>query len=160
MERTIKVTGRGKLSLKPDTIRLRIELVDIEKEYAETIRKSTEHAETVKESFVTLGFEQTDLKTLSFRVDTEYESYQDKKDNSWKKRFIGYKAVHILKIEFSRERDILGKVLYMVARLPAKPEFHLEYTVKDVEAAKNELLAKAVADSKTKAEVLTTAPDY
>ena len=157
MERTIKVTGKGKLSLKPDTIRLRIELVDIEKEYDETIRKSTEHAEIVKESFVSLGFDKTDLKTLSFRVDTEYESYQDKKDNSWKQRFIGYKAVHLLKIEVSRERDILGKVLYMVAKLPAKPEFHLEYTVKDTEAAKNELLAKAVVDSRTKAEVLTTA---
>ena len=34
MERTIRVTGKGKLSLKPDTIRLRIELTDLEKEYA------------------------------------------------------------------------------------------------------------------------------
>jgi len=159
MERTIRVTGKGKLSLKPDTIRLRIELTDLDKEYEATIRKSTEHSNAVKEAFEELGFEKTDLKTLSFRVDTEHESYQDKKDKSWKQRFVGYKAVHILKIEFSRERDILGKVLFMVARLPAKPEFHMEYTVKDVERAKNELLAKAVADSKIKAQVLTEAAD-
>ena len=62
-----------------------------------------------------------------------------------------------MKIEFGRERDILGKVLFMVASLPAKPEFHVEYTVKDAEKAKNELIARAVADSKIKAQVLTEA---
>lgn len=45
----------------------------------------------------------------------------------------------------------------MVARLPAKPEFHVEYTVKDTEGAKNELLAKAVVDSRVKVQVLTEA---
>ena len=157
MGRTVKVTGKGKLSLKPDTIRLRIELTDQEKDYEDAIRKSTEHSEVVKKAFEGLGFDKTDLKTLSFRVDTVYESYQDKKDRSWKQRFVGYKAVHFLKIEFSRERDILGKVLYMVARLPARPEFHVEYTLKDTEGAKNELLARAVADSRIKAQVLTEA---
>ena len=29
MDRTIKVTGKGKLALKPDTIRLRIELIHV-----------------------------------------------------------------------------------------------------------------------------------
>ena len=44
MERTIRVTGKGKVSLKPDTIRLWIELTDLDKEYDSTIRKSTEHS--------------------------------------------------------------------------------------------------------------------
>ena len=132
-------------------------MTDQDKEYEDTIRKSTDHSEAVKKAFVELGFEKTDLKTLSFQVDTEYESYQDKKDKSWKQRFIGYKATHFLKIEFNRERDILGKVLFMVARLPARPEFHVEYTIKDTERAKNELLAKAVEDSRIKAQVLTEA---
>lgn len=114
---------------------MRIELTDQDKEYEDTIRKSTDHSEAVKKAFVELGFEKTDLKTLSFQVDTEYESYQDKKDKSWKQRFIGYKATHFLKIEFNRKRDILGKVLFMVARLPARPDFHVEYTIKDTERA-------------------------
>ena len=157
MDRIIKVTGKGKLTLKPDTIRLRIELSDTDKEYDNVIRKSTEHSEEVREAFTGLGFESTDLKTLRFQVDTQYEQYQDKRDNSWKRRFTGYKAAHVLKIEFSREKGILGKVLYMIARLPARPEFHVEYTVKDTEGAKNALLAKAVADSAVKAQVLTEA---
>ena len=47
----------------------------------------------LKDCFEKLGFERTDLKTLNFNVDTEYESYQDR-DKSWKRRFMGYKYVH------------------------------------------------------------------
>ena len=63
MERTDRVIGKGKLYFKPDTIRLRIELTDQDKEYEDTIRKSTDHSEAVKKAFVELGFEKTDLKT-------------------------------------------------------------------------------------------------
>lgn len=157
MERLVKVTGKGKLLLKPDTIRLMIDLVDRDKEYDETIRKSTGHSQEVREAFTNFGFDSTDLKTLSFHVDTEYENYQDKKDKSWKQRFIGYKAVHTLKIEFPTEKENLGKILYMVARLSGKPEFHVEYTIQDVAKAKNDLLREAVRDSRNKAEILTEA---
>ena len=157
MERSIKVTGKGKLSLKPDTIRLRIELTDQDKEYDETIRKSTVHSQEVRRAFEDSGFEGSDLKTLSFRVDTEYESYQDEKDQTWKQRFIGYRAVHMLKIEFPTEKEILGRILYMVARLSGKPEFHVEYTVKNAEGARDELLKAAIRDSRHKAEILAEA---
>lgn len=157
MERTIRVTGKGMLKLTPDTVRLRMELNDTGKEYEAVFRKSMEHAEQVKEAFALLGFDKSDLKTIHFEVNTEYEQYQDKRNNSWKRRFAGYKAEHVLKIEFARDRNILGKVLYVVAALPSRPEFRIEYTVKDTEAAKNELLAAAVKDSRTKAQTLTEA---
>ena len=157
MERTIRVTGKGKLKLTPDTVRLRMELNDTEKEYEAVFRKSMEHAEQVKEAFALLGFDKGDLKTINFEVNTEYEQYQDKRNNSRKRRFVGYKAEHVLKIEFARDRNVLGKVLYVVAALPSRPEFRIEYTVKDTEAAKNELLAAAVKDSKVKAQTLTEA---
>lgn len=157
MERLIKVTGRGKLTLKPDTVRLRIDLIDQDREYDQAIRSSTQHSQELREAFAAFGFERADLKTLSFHVDTEYESYQDREDNSWKQRLTGYKAYHMLKIEFSTEKEILGRVLSMLAGLSGKPEFHVEYTVKDAEGARNELLKKAVADSRQKAEVLAEA---
>ena len=95
------------------------------------------------------------MKTLNFNVDTEYESYQVK--NTYKQRFVGYKYRHQMKVEFDSDNDRLGKVLYALAKCPLKPEFRLSYTVKDPEAAKNELLGKAVADSQGKAQVLTKA---
>ncbi len=156
MERTIKVTGKGKLMVKPDTIRLVFNLSDVRKTYEETLAESAKQTGIFKELFEKLGFEGSDLKTVFFNVNTEYESYQDEQKR-WQQRFVGYKFVHDLKMEFDADNEMLGRVLYELANAAITPEFRIQYTVKDVESAKNELLAKAVADSRTKAEVLTKA---
>lgn len=85
------------------------------------------------------------MKTLSFHVDTEYESYRDK-NNDYKRRFVGYRFNHALKVEFESDNDRLGKILYALANGKVRPEFRISYTVKDPEAAKNLLLGKAVTD--------------
>lgn len=153
MERTIKVTGKGKISVKPDTIRLHINVEDSSKDYESTLRLSTKTTEELKNLLEVLGFKKSDLKTLYFNVDTVYESYQDR-DKSWKKRFEGYKFIHRMKIEFEADNSLLGKVLYALAHCIVKPEFSIEYTVSDKEVVKNNLLAMAVRDSISKAKVL------
>ena len=92
---------------------------------------------------------------MYFSVDTEYESYKEK--GTYKQRFVGYKFHHLMKVEFDSNNERLGKILYALSHCPTKPEFSLSYTVKDQEAAKNELLGKAVSDAKEKASVLTQA---
>ena len=158
MERTIRVTGKGKLSVKPDTIRLRINMEGIYPEYAVTLQKSSEIVELLKDLVEKQGYERKELKTLYFNIDTEYESYQDR-DKSWKRRFLGYKYVHRMKIEFPADNQRLGRMLYALAHCPLSPEFSIEYTVSDPEASKNELLGKAVKDSLKKASVLAEASD-
>ena len=110
----------------------------------------------LKDCFEKLGFNRTDLKTLNFNINTEYESYQDMV-KSWKRKFTGYKFVHNMKIEFEADNKRLGQVLYALAHAPIQPEFRINYTIKDTEAAKNQLLGKAVADSKEKAHILADA---
>lgn len=154
MERTIRVTGKGKISVKPDMIRLLLDLEDMYEEYERTLRQSAKQVEILKDCFETLGFRRSDLKTLSFNIDTENESYKDKLGN-WKRKFVGYKFRHAMKIEFEADNKLLGKVLYALAHCSVKPEFKIQYTVRDVESSKNLLLGKAVADSKEKAKVLT-----
>ena len=155
MMRTIKVTGKGKIEVKPDMIRLYVNTEGIYKEYEDTLRRSTEDTELLKDLFEILGFQRRDLKTVYFNVDTEYESYQGK-DKSWKRRFKGYKYNHRMKIEFESDNKRLGQVLYALAHSPLKPELSIEYTVADVEKCKNELLHKAIEDSIQKAQVLAT----
>ena len=158
MERTIRVTGKGKISVKPDTIRLRLNMEGIYQEYDETLRKSSEVVELLKDLVEKQGYERNELKTLYFNVDKEYESYQDKY-NSWKRKFQGYKYVHRMKIEFPADNQRLGRMLYALAHCPVSPEFSIVYTVSDPEASKNELLGKAVKDSLKKASVLAEASD-
>ena len=156
MERTIRVTGKGKVAVKPDLIRLMITQEDTLDTYEDAVRESTEMKGMLNKLLEKLGFDKTDIKTLHFNVETVYESYQTK-DKSWKRRLEGYKYVHSMKIEFSSDNEMLGKVLYSIAGCPGNPEFSIEYTTSDPEAAKNELLKNAIADSKTKAEVLSKA---
>ena len=122
-------------------------------EYSETLQKSALQTDRLKDVLAAFGFEHGDLKTLSFDVDTEYEGYKDRK-GTYKQRFIGYKFRYILKVEFDSDNERLGKILYALANCELKPEFRLSYTIKDPEAAKNELLGRAVADAKKKAAVL------
>ena len=49
MERTIRVTGKGKLAVKPDLIELILSIKDIKKEYDELLKRSSSATNEVKE---------------------------------------------------------------------------------------------------------------
>ncbi|MBQ6892022.1 MAG: SIMPL domain-containing protein, partial [Clostridia bacterium] len=121
--RTIRVTGKGQLRVRPDQTRITLSLEGLYPEYGEALRRSAEDTERIKDLLMELGFARTDLKTLNFNVDTEYESYQVK--NTYKQRFVGYKYHHQMKVEFDSDNARLGKVLYALAKCPLQPEFRL-----------------------------------
>ena len=154
--RTIRVTGKGQIKVRPDMTRITMSLEGLYKDYNETLRLSSQDTETLKDILSGFGFERSDLKTLNFSVDTEYESYKDR-DGSYKQRFTGYRYRHMLKVEFDSDNERLGKILYALANGNVRPEFRISYTVKDPEATKNTLLGKAVKDAREKASVLTEA---
>ncbi len=153
--RTIRVTGKGQMKVHPDMTRITITLEGYGWEYGETLEKASAHTEKMKELLEPFGFAKTDLKTLRFDVETVYERY--KVNDTYKQRFNGYQFTHVMKVEFESDNRRLGKILYALAKSSLKPEFRLSYTVKDPEAVKNELLAKAVQDAAAKAGVLSSA---
>lgn len=153
--RTIRVTGRGRIAVRPDKTRISIVLKGRAREYAKALQQSSEDTELLKDLLSTLGFERSDLKTLSFDVDESYETYHE--DNTYKRRFKGYTFEHDLKVEFFSDNQRLGKILYALAHSPIHPEFSISYFVSDPDAAKNKLLGKAVEDARKKALVLSTA---
>lgn len=154
--KTIRVTGKGQIRVKPDMTRITMTLTGLYMEYSETLRFCSENTEELMDVLSDFGFERSDLKTLSFNVDAEHESYRDK-NNDYRQRFVGYRFNHILKVEFESDNERLGKILYALANCSVSPEFRISYTVKDPEATKNLLLGKAVSDAKEKAVVLTQA---
>lgn len=153
--RTIRVTGKGQLKVHPDMTRITMELEGTYKDYTDTLMESSCATEEIKKLLTPFGFQRSDLKTLSFDIDTEYESYKEK--DTYKRRFVGYKYSHTLKVEFESDNARLGKILYALAHSTLHPEFRISYTVKDPEAVKNELLGKAVQDAVAKAGVLSSA---
>ena len=153
--RTIRVTGKGQIKVRPDMMRIAISLEGICPDYAEALQRSSRDTEHLKEVLSAFGFKRDDIKTLNFSVDADYESYRDK--GVYKQRLVGYRYRHVVKVEFESDNDRLGKVLYALAHCTVQPEFRISYTVKDPEATKNALLSKAVSDAKDKAAVLTCA---
>lgn len=153
MGRTIKVTGKGSLSVKPDTICLSIEAEGVYSEYEKAIQESADQTKVLKESLEKSGLSGKDLKTKHFSIQSEYESYRDKNDD-YQRRFIGYKFTHHTEIKFPNDNRQLGRTLYALSHCPVEVEFTIHYIVSHPEGVKNELLKKAVADSRAKAEIL------
>lgn len=156
MDRTVRVTGKAKISVKPDLVRLIITQSRTETEYEDAIRESSIQKKELTDVLQSLGFDRSDLKTEYFNVEAVEESYQTE-DKAWKNRLVGYRFVHRMKLEFPVASDKLGQVLFVIAHLAGEPEVSIRYTVSDPEGPKNELLKKAVEDSKVKAEVLSKA---
>jgi len=153
--RIVRVTGRGRLTLRPDTTRITITLEGTYPEYGEALGRSAEDTETLKEMLSEFGLRRADVKTLRFQVHEEYESVEE--NGVYRQRFAGYKFVHAVKVEFPSDNERLGRILYALANGKLHPEFRISYTVADPEAAKNELLRCAVADARAKAETLASA---
>jgi len=51
MERTIRVTGRGRVELKPDTVCLQMEMSGMEPVYEMAVQTSVEQTEKLKDLF-------------------------------------------------------------------------------------------------------------
>lgn len=153
--RTIRITGKGSMSVRPDMTRITVTLQGLYPVYSEALRHSSEDTSALRGIIGTFGFSGDDLKTLSFNVDTEYEGYTE--NNEYKQRFAGYRYRHMMKLEFGIDNDRLGKLLTALAESPLDPEFHLSYTVADRDSVRSEALVRSVEDSREKAVSLAAA---
>ncbi len=156
MEKTLRVMGRGILSVKPDQILLSMTLTGVCAEYSEAVRASADKTQSLRACFEAAGFPPDQLKTAAFGIQSEYESWQDEA-GVYRQRFAGYRFQHVLKLRFDAEDRLLGLALGALAGAAEAPTFEIAYTVRDPEAAKSALLEKAVQDALRKAELLAAA---
>ena len=153
--KSIRVKGKGNVKVHPDITRITIELTGVREEYGDTLELASKYTKAFHKLMEPLGFTHKDLKTLNFSINTETENY--KEDGEYKSRFIGYRFTHRLKVEFDSDNERLGKILFALAHSPLDPKFNISFTVKDPEAIRKTLLAKAVKDAREKALILTEA---
>ena len=156
MDRIIKVTGNGRISVKPDLTRVEMILSDSRPTYDAVVKLSTAMTELLRISLSKIGFDKKDIRTEFFDISPYYEDYMDDKDEH-KQRFLGHKYTHGMRLEFPNDSKLLGQCIKAIASCPAKPEFKVSYTIKDTESLKNLIIGKAVADARKKAEVLSQA---
>ena len=156
MKRTITVRGLGRLQLKPDRAELPITLTVRDAEHTAAMRSSEAALEALRASLAAARFDPAELKTLDFSLSPVFEGKHDEHGN-YQQVFAGYECRHSLRLAFALETERLSAALDALASCPAKPEFSVQFTVADAEAAKKRLLAAAAADAREKAELLCAA---
>ena len=155
MSETITVTGKAKLSMPPDTICVNLLMETIRDTYEETMEASTKSLNMLREVLKSEGFEKKDIITKKFVVDLEYDTYKD--HDFVKKKIVGFKCCHFMKIEFPIDGKRLSRIVSLFTICPVCLDFSIHYMIGDMEQAKNNLLEKAVMDSRNKAQLIARA---
>jgi uncharacterized protein YggE len=156
MDRTLRVKGIGKLSVKPDLIQLLLTLKGLLYTYGQALEEASAARDRLKEAFTERGFTDQDLKTSYFSIDTKYEGQSDGAGN-YQQKFVGFEYEHRLKLEFEADNKRLGQILTSLLNSGVPALFNIVYTVKDPGPIKAQLLERAVLDARTKAELLARA---
>ena len=145
MERTIKVTGRGKLSVAPDLAIIRMELRKTLPDHSDAMQKSAEATELLKKPLEKAGVKREEVKTIAFSVVPKFESRKDW--NAYKEKLVGYEYVHTLQVSVDANDSMLGKCLNALSSGSLDPKISISYTVEDTESCKRKLIASAVNDA-------------
>lgn len=156
MPRTITVRGIGTASVKPDFIAVTLNIVSKDKEYSKSVEDANRRIELLQRAVVSSGFAKEDLKTLSFKVRTNYEGETDE-NGRYHNVFAGYVCRYTLKLSFDMDAKRLAETLTAISDSGANAEFSIQFTVKDPERVSAELLRSATENARQKAEVLCAA---
>lgn len=155
-KRTITVKGKGNVRERPDLVVVTMNVESKNYQYEQAMDKAAKSVKSLADKIEELGFERMDLKTTSFDITTDYESYQDQNEN-YKRRFIGYIVSQRLTLTFDFTSEKLGVVLKGIAETSANPKLSIGFSVKDQELLEERLLMDAAESAKRRAEILTKA---
>ena len=156
MERKITITGNGRIKVKPDYINLTLTVAANNKKYEKAVDEVEERVTVLNEALKKIGFDEDPAKTTSYRIQPRYKFLNERKGTT-KREFDGYECSHCLRLSFDLNPQKLGAAVGLITKTIANPNLDVEFTVKDKEIAKREVLRSTAEDAKLKAEALATA---
>lgn len=104
MERELRITGEGKLSLTPDVVVISLPVESICELYSEAIDCLNQKTEIVLDILKKNYLNKKDLKTTNFDIREEWKYYRD---NNRDAELIGFKASHDLKLELPLDNELI-----------------------------------------------------
>ena len=156
MERVLNIKGEGQIRIKPDTCMISLRLSHVVREYSDALRKSAVEVNEIKDLLEDLGLKRDELKTKSYNVKAEYESYRDK-DSNYRSKFIGYRYDEELVFKFPINNELLSEILYNLGKSSVDAKISLSYIVLDEAKYKDECIRLAVENAKNKAILIADA---
>ena len=154
--RTITVKGAGVGSVRPDCIRITIDLKSADADYSLAMELSNVQTEELQKAVAAANIQPEELKTTNLDVRTEYASVSDG-HGGWKQEQTGYCCTHQMVLELPLDLDLLSEVLRNVSECNACPECRIAFTLCDPRAAEERLLCDAASNALERAEILANA---
>lgn len=153
MERELKITGEGKLSLTPDIAIINLPVEGNALGYEQAVNLLNEKVSLVHAILEKNGIEKSKLKTTDFRI---YENWKpaDKKNE---KKFLGFKASHDLQLEIPLNKQLINAILIDLTQKDAGIAFSIRFDVSKKESYKKQLIKNAVADAMESANTIAEA---
>ncbi|HZG86930.1 SIMPL domain-containing protein [Paenibacillus sp.] len=151
-ERTISVSGSGKMSIEPDVAYVSFGVFTKAKtaNEAQTANAAAFAAieKALKEQF---GVAAKDIKTTGFYVQPEYQ-WSDKGVSS----LVGYTADHSVQVAY-RDLTGLGKLIDAVSKAGANRMNGIQFGTEKMDAYELQVIEKAMANAKAKADTIAKA---
>lgn len=152
-QRTISVSGTGKVTVKPDVAHVHFGVMT----KAETANEAqTKNAETfaaiekvLKDTFQVAP---EDIRTSGFSVHPEYQWVESRRESI----IVGYTASHTVTVAY-RDLDGLGKLLDAVSKAGANQVNGIQFGTEKSEAYELQAIEKAMANARAKAEAIAKA---
>lgn len=150
----IMVEGEGKKLYKPNELEINLNFYVNDISYEKVLEKGTKSVEEFINIVLNkLGINKEKLKTRNFRISRNIRyDYLEKKeiDNGF-----DYNQNAMLKMDYSRE--MISDFIDSVSKLEKAPKYNMNFTIKDKENAKKEVMSEAYNKAKEKAEIIAIA---
>lgn len=147
-ERTITVTGRGQLDVKPDTAVVSLGVTELRSTPMEAYSALNASITKIADALKGMGIKEDQIQTSVFNLSAEYDWTQDRG-----RQLVGYRATNTLTVT-TQELDKVANLIQAAVEAGANDLNGVSFSVKDSDKLLEEALKLAVGDARAKANLV------
>lgn len=151
MPQYLTVQGRGNISAVPDQVVIQFELTQTHITYSKCLALINEKVEMFYFTAGKAGIESKQIKLSNFRVDAIYSWANE---NQTQRLLSGYTASYYLHLKMDFEPKIINRLFDTLVENSKYVEVKLSFNIKDSEPFEDQALEKALANAKSKAQLI------
>ena len=153
MQRTLRITGQGKVAVKPDLILFNFPVSVLNEDYEMALELLNERVSKLRNLVERAGIDIDGLKTTNYRIsrDTRYD--RDTEEHV----FIGFRASHDIRLELPFDKKVVGEFIRTLSRHFQELDFRISFTAYQTEDLKRQLIENAIQNARQSAEHIAKA---
>lgn len=150
----LKITGTGEMRVAPDLAVVNMTVKATDMDFNKAVQKLNEKTSQLHKKLLAAGFTREEIKTSQLNV---------QENGQWRDgNYIdsGFVATQSIELRFKRDQQRMGKLMDAFSeKKGAEALFHFGFTLSDQarQQAEEELIRKAIQDSRNKASVIAKA---